>query len=1023
MSSEPQLLRFEPYEIDERRSELRRHGRPVAIRSKPFALLRYLVRNAHRVVSREELLREVWGAGGVEASAVKSAMYVLRRTLDADARDPDDAWIASVPGLGYRFARAVCRTSAQDATRAGAAARGAIAPLDFVEREAEMERLGALCDAALHGGRQIALLEGPPGIGKTRIATELAREAAERGFAVYVGRTEEGRGAPPFWPWAQVLRSWVETHGERRLEELAGDGSRASDLLGLAPRVPEDRAKDPATEYTRADQARFRLLDRVGTFLERASRERPLLLVLEDLHHADSASLELLVFLARCLTRAPLLILGTHRPLETGHSLGRVLREPDACSIPLTGLGRRSVEDILERRLGRKPPAELVERVHEASGGNPMFVTELARALPSDATPPRAIPSRVHDAVWARICECSPACRQLLSLASAGSSDPTLPVLRSALAATQDDAALMASLEEAERSDLITCASGALHFVHGVVREALYERLSAAERMRSHLRLGEAIEAVHGDEARRYAAEVAHHFLESAPLAGVERAVRHARSAAEVATAACAFLEAAELYQRALRVWALVERDDPRVRGELLVALGDALGHTAAPMHALRDTFVEAMELASTHDLPHLLACAAERCATHLEARGCFFHSVPTTDQALVRTIFESLVRSRRAPEVTCDATLHARVWFALAAVEGVLDRHQNARRSLERSLELAQHSADPSLRSEVLIRQMSYRFDDPERHVGRPAELLAWTRRHPNLRFEIDMHLMQLFLALERADRDACDVAAQQLERLERRTGLPSAIYSRALWRALRAHLEGPFAAATAAVADLTHVGSRLHLSTDANLWIFSFHATWAMLVADGSEQLLALYQASAAQTRLSAEDRLVKGRLFARFGRLEEAQRLLGIPRRRAGNVQAELWLYNCALAAETSALVGDCAHAAELYRLLLPYSDRVIVITPTCLGPVARQLGTLASLLGRWCEAEAHFAQASALTIGLRSPVLSTVVDVDRALAFAAHPDEAERRRSERLRRSAERAARGLGLTALAARVATP
>src|SRR5262245_16628200 len=320
-----------------------------------------------------------------------------------------------------------------------------------------MDRLRALCRAALQGERQIALLGGPPGIGKTRTATELAAEAEALGFEIHIGRTHEGDGAPPFWPWAQIVRSWTQLHGSTRLEALAGAGGHASDLLGLAPGLELDGA---APAYTAADQMRFRTLDRMCRFLERAASERPLLLVIDDLHRADSASLELLVFVAQHLARVRLAIVGTHRPLEAEHALGRVLHESGTCSIPLAGLVRSSVDDLLAQACRHTVPAELVDRVHAASGGNPLFAYELARALSAAERADAPLPTRVHDAVWGRICECSPACIALLRLASAAGPELTLPILREALGDAIAGVALLDALAEAERGDLLTCAGG-----------------------------------------------------------------------------------------------------------------------------------------------------------------------------------------------------------------------------------------------------------------------------------------------------------------------------------------------------------------------------------------------------------------------------------------------------------------------------------------------------------------------------------------------------------------------------------
>jgi len=182
-----------------------------------------------------------------------------------------------------------------------------------------MDVLRAALAEAKNGRGQIAMLAGEPGIGKTRIAQELARHAESEGGRVLWGRCYEGEGAPPYWPWIEPVRAYILSIDAEKLRHQMGQG--ASIISGLFPEVTEILGELPAAPTLEPDQARFRLFDAITAFLKNAAAEQHLLFVLDDLHWADEPSLLLLEFLAQHISDSRLMILGAHRDAEVSLSI------------------------------------------------------------------------------------------------------------------------------------------------------------------------------------------------------------------------------------------------------------------------------------------------------------------------------------------------------------------------------------------------------------------------------------------------------------------------------------------------------------------------------------------------------------------------------------------------------------------------------------------------------------------------------------------------------------------------------
>jgi hypothetical protein len=258
----------------------------------------------------------------------------------------------------------------------------------FVGREKEMDELRAGLEDALSGRGRLLMLVGEPGIGKTRTSEELATYASLRNTQVLWGRCYEGEGAPAYWPWVQVIRSYVHDRDPQALMSEMGPG--AADIAQVVSEVKERLPGLPTPPALEPEQARFRLFDSITTFLKNAGNRQPIVLILDDLHWADKPSLLLLQFLARELRGARLLVLSTYRDVELrrqhplSQTLGELARQQLSQRILLRGLTERDVARFIEITAAISPPQALVDAVYRETEGNPFFVNEIVRLLVAD---------------------------------------------------------------------------------------------------------------------------------------------------------------------------------------------------------------------------------------------------------------------------------------------------------------------------------------------------------------------------------------------------------------------------------------------------------------------------------------------------------------------------------------------------------------------------------------------------------------------------------------------------------------
>jgi DNA-binding winged helix-turn-helix (wHTH) protein len=361
MPSAPQLL-FEPFRLDIANACLWREQQQIALRPKVFAVLAYLVTHAGQLVTKDALLSEVWPETAVSDTVLKACIGQLRKALDETAEAP--RFIATVHRRGYRFIAPVTAVASPAETTTAAASTllpSPPPPLLLVEREAVLHQLRARLADAGQGRRQVVLVTGEPGIGKTAMVDAFATEVATRpGMRVARGQCIEHYGAgEAYRPVLEALGHLCQ--GAQGAQTVAVLRQQAPTWLVQMPWLLSPADRD-VLHHELGGATRERMLRELVVAVDTLTTETPLVLVLEDLHWSDRATLDLLNLLARRREPARLLLLGTYRPVEAiirDHPLRAVAQDLQlhghCTTVQLGPLSSEAVRDYLALRLPSYP--------------------------------------------------------------------------------------------------------------------------------------------------------------------------------------------------------------------------------------------------------------------------------------------------------------------------------------------------------------------------------------------------------------------------------------------------------------------------------------------------------------------------------------------------------------------------------------------------------------------------------------------------------------------------------------------
>ncbi|WP_432543150.1 ATP-binding protein [Kineococcus sp. SYSU DK002] len=458
-------------------------------------------------------------------------------------------------------------TRAEGSAGASAAADGAGEAM--VGRARELAHcLGAWRRAATGAPSSIALT-GEAGVGKTRLAEELAHHVQADGGQVVWGRCTDGTGAPAYWPWRQVLTALANSREPSAVARAtAGRGAAAALLLPGAGSVPAAAgtgrsAPAPDIAGMAPEAARTVLFEAVTAFLEQLAVQQPLTVIVEDLHWADPETLQLTEHVVTRATGARLCLVLTLRDPEASsdEARDRVLslasRLPHARQLHLRGLSTADVQRYAAQRLAAPVEAAAAQRLHERTNGNPFFIAELVRLLAEERASSDGadleVPRSVQAVLERRLVHLGPGARQVLEAAAVLGREFEVRLLaevlgRSPLALVDDlDTATAAGIVHAEPG-----TTGVYSFTHALVQEVLLAATGPMRRSALHARTAEVLEGVHADDLEPAAARLAHHHTAAGALTDPERAVRACLLAAEVAGRHAAHSEAEQHLRTAL---------------------------------------------------------------------------------------------------------------------------------------------------------------------------------------------------------------------------------------------------------------------------------------------------------------------------------------------------------------------------------------------------------------------------------------------------------------------------------------
>jgi DNA-binding winged helix-turn-helix (wHTH) protein/predicted ATPase len=624
---ETRSLSFGSFRLDLRHRQLWRDQQPLELQPKPLAVLQYLIEHPGRVITKEELLKQVWAGVYVSNTALKVCVRAIREALGDTVEQP--IYLETVGREGYRFiGKVVSGQSSVVSPPPMPPLRSQLGTGNWelatclVGRETELTHLHQLLEKAMRGERQIVFVTGEPGIGKTTVVDAFLHSLESRVRSLEsedqaailsgIGTLDPRRQALDVRPWiarGQCLEQYGEGEAYLPVMEALGQLCRgpggeqvltalrryAPTWLVQMPALVQEAELD-ALQRKAAGATRERMLREVAEALEALTVEQGVVFIFEDLHWSDWSTLDLLAYLAQRRAAARLLAVGTYRPADLvlrEHPLKGIKQElqihGQCVEVRLELLTEGDVQTYVTQRLGSQSPAEgLAEQVYRRTDGNPLFMVNVVEQYQQQGRLDETAPASVQEMIGRQIARLSEEQRQVLEAGSVMGNEFAVAAVATVLKGDPEPLEELCEelaqtgrfLQEAGIAEWPDgTLSGRYRFRHALYQNVFYQRIGEARRVRLHRVVGAYGERVFGERAKEMAAELAMHFERGRDS---RRAVQYLRQTGENALRRSAYHEAIGHLTKGIHLLQTLPETPERAQQEvrLQTILGSALMST-----------------------------------------------------------------------------------------------------------------------------------------------------------------------------------------------------------------------------------------------------------------------------------------------------------------------------------------------------------------------------------------------------------------------------------------------------------
>jgi class 3 adenylate cyclase len=859
-----------------------------------------------------------------------------------------------------------------------------------VGRESEVNAItDAVKEVRAGGGRQILFVSGEAGLGKTTVVAEAARSAFSAGACVLFGHCEEDL-ATSYQLFAEALGHYV-THAPE--EELAAHvAAHGSELSRLVPALNSRLPDLPPSKATDSDTERFLLFAAVVGLLTTASEHQPVVLVLDDLQWADKGSLLLLRHLASADPTMRVLILGTYRDSELSTSdalvdaLAALHRLDGITRIDLVGLDQGGVVDLMEAGAGHRLDGAgvgLAHAIYEETDGNPFFVSEVLRNLVEtgaigqdaegrwvaevtfDAT---ALPDSVREVIGARVRRLGKEVERILSMAAVIGRDFDLRLLAAATNRSEND--VLDVLDAAAAVSLVrelTDGPGRFNFAHALIQHTLADDLGPTRRARAHRNVAEALEALCGDRSGGRVGELARHWIAAQPI-DVEKAIGYSRQAGDAALSALAPADALRYFGQALDLQSEDDDPDPIIGLDLAIGLGTAQRQTGDP--ASRETLLTAARQAL--DLGETKRIVAAALAND---RG-YVSNNNITDTDKIEVLETAL---SRLPADDPDRAMVLATLCSELSYGSPLERLQAL---ADEALAIAESSGDDA----TIVRVINHLIlpslvpSQLQQSLARTADAMERAERLADPMLLFFAALAQATTVFQAGDIDEMDRCIEIMRALAKQLDQPTLSWTNAVHLAKRAQIAGDTDLAEQLATEALQIGTESG-QPDAALFFGSQLSVVCVQRGTMGELIPLIEQMVDETSTLVGVLTAALAFAHAEADHIEDARRLL----EEFASTDFDLpmdssWTTGMYCFAEAAIRCRDARYAGPLFDRLAPWADQSVAAgSVAASGLVSHALGGLATVLGRYDEADFYFSQSSATSARMKAKFFAAITDL--------------------------------------------